>query len=117
MQNHYTRPTQDAQDFHVPNHNKRMAKNKSIEASYLQNPRTVAGKRVARMYDVPMASKTAQQIAHALYQRIVLRMDENLGDQILAGILDQTFAYHLNLNTKTNRLDEKRFLNSLKRFF
>lgn len=44
------------------------------------------------MDDVPMAREATEQISHALDQRVVLRMDENLGDQILAGILDQAFT-------------------------
>lgn len=39
-----------------------------------------------------MAREATEQISHALDQRVVLRMDENLGDQILAGILDQAFT-------------------------
>lgn len=39
-----------------------------------------------------MTREAAEQISHALDQRVVLRMDENLGDQILAGILDQALA-------------------------
>jgi len=42
--------------------------------------------------DVPVAGETAKQVSHALDQRIVLRVDEHLRDQILAGILDEPFA-------------------------
>lgn len=40
-----------------------------------------------------MSSEAAQQVPHTLDERIRLRMNENFRNEILARILDETFAY------------------------
>lgn len=40
------------------------------------------------MDNVSVAREAAQQVSHALDQRIVLRMDQYFGNQILAGKLN-----------------------------
>jgi len=64
-----------------------------VTVTHLQYPGTISAEGVAGVDDVPVAGKAAEQVSHALDQRVVLRVDEHLRHQILAGILDESFAW------------------------
>ena len=74
--------------------------------SVLQDPGSGPGEGVARVDDVPVFGEAAQHVSHALLQSVNLRVNQDLDDQIIRRVLDESFTFCKYIHNTDVRYEE-----------
>ena len=61
-------------------------------ASHLQDPGSVSAEDVSGVDEVAVSGEAGQHVLETLLERVDLRVDQDLGHDVLRGELDQTLA-------------------------